>query len=141
FGGTWIDPSNVALSSSIDTSGTSAGQFEYLYVVSNGVCPFDTASVQVIVDGSCDYLVGMEELQTYIRVYPNPTNGNFEVTISKQLNSGDISVEDLNGKIIRRISTVSEVANLIDISDVMNGVYIIRIKVDSGEYITRIVKN
>ncbi|MBM3431318.1 MAG: T9SS type A sorting domain-containing protein, partial [Bacteroidetes bacterium] len=141
FGGSWIDPSNVTLSSSIDTSGTSAGQFEYLYAVSNGVCPFDTASIVVIVDGSCDYLVGMEELQTYIRVYPNPTNGNFEVTISKQLNSRDISVEDLNGKIIHRISNVSEGANLIDISDVLNGIYLIRIKVDSGEYITRIVKN
>lgn len=141
FGGSWYNNQNIQLSSSLDTAGVTGGQFEYQYIVSNGVCPFDTASITVIIDASCDYLVGLEDLETFIHVYPNPTNGNFEVSISKQFNSGFISIEDLNGKIIRRITTVYGVVNLIDISDVMNGVYLIRIKVDSGEYITRIVKN
>jgi hypothetical protein len=141
FGGSWYNNQNIQLSSSLDTAGVTGGQFEYEYIVSNGVCPFDTASIVVNVDGSCDYLVGLEDLETFIQVYPNPTNGNFEVSISKQLKSGFISIEDLNGKIIRRITSISEGVNLIDISDVMNGVYLIRIKVDSGEYITRIVKN
>jgi hypothetical protein len=141
FGGSWVNPLNVTLPSSIDTAGTIGGQFDYLYVVSNGVCPNDTTIVSVNVISGCDYNVGLSELENFVNVYPNPTNGNFEVNISKEINSGFISIEDLNGKIIQRIYSLNQGSNSIDIANTMNGIYILRINIDSGEYITRIVKN
>jgi hypothetical protein len=141
FGGTWVNPLNVTLPSSLDTAGTTGGLFDYLYVVSNGVCPNDTGIVSVNVISGCDYNVGLSELENYVNVYPNPTNGNFEINISKEINSGFISIEDLNGKIIQRIYSLNQGSNSIDIANTMNGIYILRIKIDSGEYITRIVKN
>ncbi len=141
FGGYWLNPQNISLSSSLDTAGNIGGQFNYEYIVTNGVCPEDTASVLVIVDPTCDYNVGLNELENYVNVYPNPTNGNFEINISKEINSGFISIEDLNGKIIQRINSLNQGSNSIDIANTMNGIYILRIKIDSGEYITRIVKN
>jgi hypothetical protein len=141
FGGSWYNNQNIQLSSSLDTAGVVGGQLDYQYIVSNGVCPFDSSIISVFVDASCDYLVGLEELASTIQVFPNPTNGNFEVRISKQLNAGYISIEDINGKIIRRNTTLNYGSNQVDISDVMNGIYILRIKVDSSEFITRVVKN
>jgi hypothetical protein len=138
FGGYWINPSSVTLSSSIDTAGNTGGQFDYLYVVSNGVCPNDTAIVSVNVNSGCDYNVGLTELENYINLYPNPTNDLLNIEISNEVNVTSILIEDLNGKIIYSYTNASGEINL---SDLMNGIYIVRIHTDLGEYISRIIKN
>lgn len=141
FGGYWVNPSNVTLPSSLDTSGNTGGQFDYLYVFSNGVCPNDTAIISVNVNPGCDYNVGLNELSDFVSVFPNPTNGLLTVKITNQINNGIIQIEDMNGKVIRRISTITEGTNSIDLTDTMNGLYVLRLKIDSCEYITRIIKN
>jgi hypothetical protein len=141
FGGSWINPSSVTLSSSIDTAGNTGGQFDYLYVVSNGVCPNDTAIVSVNVNSGCDYNVGLTELENFVNVYPNPTNGLITIHVTKHIENGFIQIEDINGKIVRNISNLNQGENSIDLSQTMNGMYLVRINIDSGEYITRIVKN
>ena len=138
FGGFWINPSSATLSSSIDTAGNTGGQFDYLYVVSNGVCPNDTAIVSVNVNSGCDYNVGLTELENYIKLYPNPTHDLLNIEISHEVNVTSILIEDLNGKIIRSVTSAS---NEINLSDLMNGVYIVRIHANLGEYISRIIKN
>jgi hypothetical protein len=74
-------------------------------------------------------------------VFPNPTNDLLTIHITKQVNDGLILIEDINGKVIRRLHGIIEGNNSIDLTDTMNGIYILRLMVDSGEYITRIVKN
>jgi hypothetical protein len=138
FGGSWINPLNVTLPSSLDTAGTIGGQFDYLYVYSNGVCPNDTAVVTVAVNSGCDYNVGLIELENYINLYPNPTHDLLNIEISNEVNVTSILIEDLNGKIIHRFTNASGEINL---SDLMNGIYIVRIHTDLGEYLSRIIKN
>jgi len=138
FGGSWITPLNVTLPSSLDTAGTIGGQFDYLYVYSNGVCPNDTAVVTVAVNSGCDYNVGLIELENYINLYPNPTHDLLNIEISNEVNVTSILIEDLNGKIIHSYTNASGEINL---SDLMNGIYIVRIHTDLGEYISRIIKN
>ena len=138
FGGSWITPLNVTLPSSLDTAGTIGGQFDYLYVYSNGVCPNDTAVVTVAVNSGCDYNVGLIELENYINLYPNPTHDLLNIEISNEVNVTSILIEDLNGKIIHSYTNASGEINL---SELMNGIYIVRIHTDLGEYISRIIKN
>ena len=52
LGGTWYDPSNDPLPNSQPTASNIPGSYNYDYVTSNGVCPADTALVEVIVGGS-----------------------------------------------------------------------------------------
>jgi hypothetical protein len=141
FGGTWFNPQNEQLASAVDTASSIGGQFNYLYTVSNGVCPNDSSTVTVNVNSGCDYNVGLNELEEFVNVFPNPTNDILNIQISKVVINGSIQVEDLNGKIVKRILSINEGNTSIDLSEAMNGIYIVRLRIDSGEYITKIVKN
>src|SRR5690606_3668235 len=58
LGGVWTDPNAVVIPNGNTISSNIPGQYNYQYIVSNGVCPADTAKVVVSVQG-CDYL-GLE---------------------------------------------------------------------------------
>ena len=75
-----------------------------------------------------------------IALYPNPNNGNFEISIKDlpdfQNNSLDINVFDLNGRLIYQntINTTSESLTTIPLSltDISHGVYFIKITSANG---------
>ena len=139
-GGTWYDPQNQPLSSNIDTAGNFPGQFNYDYIVTNGVCPNDTANVLVIVDPSCDYLAEIDEnLAKQITIYPNPTLGKFQIDNST---NGLIQykVTDLNQKIILEGENSNSLIEL-DIQNHQSGLYFIHIYRDGKEKIVKLIKN
>jgi hypothetical protein len=93
-GGTWYDPSNQPLASNIDTAGNFPGQFNYDYIVGNGVCPDDTANVLIIVDPTCTYVGVEEQFFADIEIYPNPTSGIFQIKNPENLSLG-IEITDI----------------------------------------------
>ena len=139
-GGTWYDPQNQPLSSNADTAGNFPGQFNYDYIVNNGVCPNDTANVLIIVDPSCNYLAGIEEnLVTQLSIYPNPTLGLFFITNSTNENI-QYKLFDLNQKIVLEgESSNSEIE--LDIQNHQSGMYFIHIYRDGEEKIVKLIKN
>ncbi|MEX2484202.1 MAG: choice-of-anchor J domain-containing protein, partial [Brumimicrobium sp.] len=72
LGGTWYDSSDDPIVGSQQNASNIPGNYNYDYIVSNGVCPADTSLVEVQVDGDCDYLSLGEEKLTDLSVYPNP---------------------------------------------------------------------
>jgi len=127
LGGTWYNPQNQILSTSLDTAGSFPGQYNYDYIVSNGICPADTANVLIIVDASCDYLVGLDELNYSVSIYPNPTSDILNLKLEDNLIEW-VEIFDNSGKIVLRktISNLNE--DYIDVSHLVNGFYRIRIK-------------
>jgi hypothetical protein len=143
FGGSWINPSNITLPNSIDTAGSIGGQFNYDYVVSNGVCPTDTANILVVVDSNCDYLASLEELQSSLLIYPNPTST--ELTLDFGINASNVNyvIYDINGKIVLAENEIAfqNGKYIVDMTGILPGMYMLRINSKENNQVYRIIKN
>jgi hypothetical protein len=139
-GGTWYDPQNQPLASNVDTAGNFPGQFNYDYIVNNGVCPNDTANVLIIIDPSCNYLAEIEETSMNIfSIYPNPTLGLF--TIENPTNEVlNYTLMDLNQKVIVKGSNSNSLIEL-NIENQQSGIYFIHLYQNEEEKVIKLIKN
>jgi hypothetical protein len=80
--------------------------------------------------------IGAEYIDNQVSVFPNPSNGNFSITVD---NDYEMSVYDITGRIIESKS-VLEGNSSIDLSNQNGGVYFIRLKNDNQTKVIRIVK-
>jgi len=139
-GGTWYDPQNQPLASNIDTAGNFPGQFNYDYIVNNGVCPNDTSNILLIIDPSCNYLAGIEEnLANNFNVYPNPTMGLFYVKNP----TNDVlhyRLLDMNQKVVFEGINSNSVIEL-NIENYQSGMYFIHLFKDEKEKVIKLIKN
>lgn len=101
------------------------GHYGYCYVDAD---PYDT------------YSVGMNENETSsFNVYPNPSNGIFNLNFAEQNKSGIITVRDLPGKTILT-STFSNSGNVqLDLSAQAKGIYFVTMENENGISTQRIV--
>lgn len=75
------------------------------------------------------------ELSSEVRLYPNPTST--QLTIDTQLKIKEIVVTDLTGKIIKSLIPKS---NIINVSDLSNGIYFIKIVGEDETAIQKFMK-
>ena len=138
-GGTWYDPQNQPLASNLDTAGNFPGQFNYDYIVGNGICPDDTANVLIVVDPTCTYVGVDEQLFSEIKIYPNPTSGLFQIS-----NLGNVTLEieitDIQSKSILN-TTLDSTTKSINLDSCTPGVYFVKLYNASSQMIYRIIKN
>lgn len=141
LGGTWYDPSNNPIAGSQPVASSIPGSFNYDYITSNGVCPADTALVEVIVASDCDYLTLGEEKLTELTVYPNPATD--VINIANPSNSESLRVEilDMNGRIV--LTDAKALANAtegsIDVGHLVKGVYTLRVYNEEGQKTFKVV--
>lgn len=142
LGGTWYDPSDNPITGSQPVSSSIEGSFNYDYVTSNGVCPADTALVEVIVasDEDCGLSLGEEKLNE-LTVYPNPATD--VINIANPSNSESLRVEilDMNGRLV--LSDAKALANAaegtIDVSHLVKGMYTLRVYNEEGHKTFKVV--
>lgn len=141
LGGTWYDPSDVALSSADVTASNIAGSFNYDYITDNGVCPADTANVEVVVLDDCDYLNTEELFFGSMDVFPNPTNGIVNITNFGSTDVYNYKVTDLKGSVIAGASSAIDGSSIteIDLGGLETGIYMIEVYNDSARKTFRIV--
>jgi hypothetical protein len=97
--GAWYDPSNQQLQNSSIVTGNFPGQYNYDYIVTNGVCLSDTSNALIIVN-DCIW-VGLEETTSdELILYPNPTDGILNLSVQNHSASHIIEITDINGRII-----------------------------------------
>lgn len=142
MGGTWYDPSNNMLSGSIDTASNIPGNFNYDYIVSNGVCPADTATVLVVVDAGCDFTAGMETLAGSFAVYPNPTSDNLNVENGLGLTIDRIELLDMSGRVVlvAQKGTFNNELAQISVQNLTTGVYTLKMTAGTQSFTSRIIK-
>lgn len=77
-----------------------------------------------------------------ITIYPNPTKGQFsvEITGSAIPDKSSISIYNLQGSVIYQ-KDEPDILNEIDLSSQPNGIYMLRIKIDSETSTWKIIKN
>lgn len=141
LGGTWYDPGNNALAGDEITTGAIMGQYNYDYITNNGVCPDDTANVVVnVLD--CDYLDIQELYMSNVEVYPNPASDQIFVSNNGSSEVFSYELTDINGKLIAEKSNAINGTTIqeVNIKQLENGVYFMRIFNDNAEKTFRIVK-
>jgi hypothetical protein len=72
-----------------------------------------------------------------VQVYPNPT-GNTVTVKTGDVNNAQITITDLNGKIVSQLKSESNETNL-NLAALANGNYIIEIRTDDGSIVNKTV--
>ncbi|MEX2484829.1 MAG: T9SS type A sorting domain-containing protein, partial [Brumimicrobium sp.] len=141
-GGTWYNPSDDPIAGSQQNASNIPGNYNYDYIVTNGVCPADTSLVEVQVDGGCDYLSLGEETLADLSVFPNPATDLINISNPTGTESLRVEMLDMNGRVVvsdaNALSNTSEAT--IDIDHLQKGVYTLRIYNGEGQRTFKIVK-
>src|SRR5690554_4648372 len=142
FGGEWYDNDGVLLANSQPKAPNAAGVYNYQYIALNGVCPNDTAVVEVTVDASCDYVSVEEEEFTDISVYPNPASNKLNIINPSNASSLKLEMLDMNGRVVlvenKALNNVSKATIAID--HLERGIYTLRVYNAEGQKTFKVVK-
>ena len=142
LGGTWYNPSNIAIVGNQYTASNIPGQYNFDYIANNGVCPNDTANVLVNVL-NCDANGIDENVLVDMTVYPNPTVGVLFINNEASAELYSYMVTDLNGRtVVRELNGVagSKVTE-VNLRNVNPGMYLVRVYNTTGERTFRIIMN
>lgn len=142
LGGDWYDYNGNLLPNSQPSAPNFGGSYNYTYVTSNNVCAGDTASIQVIVNGDCDYLSIAEEAFEGMSVYPNPTSDVINIVNPMIAKALKIELIDMNGRIVATDNNALQNASqaTLNIDHIQNGIYTLRIYNEEGQKAFKIVK-
>jgi hypothetical protein len=120
-GGTWYDPNNQALASSSIVTGNFPGQFNYDYIVANGVCAPDTSNALIVIQ-DCVWSGIAEQQMQDIKLYPNPASEFINVSWSGEVSA--IKVMDASGRILAQYNLQSSTEEfIIPVSSYEKGAY------------------
>jgi hypothetical protein len=132
----WLPGTGLSSTSGATVTAFPASSIVYTVTGSNGVCE---ASQMVPV--SVDLCVGLEDLaaNSSIAVYPNPSTGLF--TISIPGNAGKLDVEVMNtlGQTVVKESSKNPEALVVDMNDYGRGVYYLKIQLNQGSKLVKVV--
>jgi hypothetical protein len=130
-GGTWSGPGVTGSSFDPGTAGAGTTILSYSYTDVNGC--FDTANVIMTVN-ACTGI--HESVGGDINIYPNPNSGTFTINVTNGNAIGQLMVFDAEGRNIydahvdqQRSSNEIEV----DLGNVPNGIYLLKVRTDKGE--------
>jgi hypothetical protein len=143
-GGTWFDSNGTPLPSSNIGAGVMsiAGTYNFSYVVGNGVCKNDSSIVTVTVLNTCDWL-GIDDMTVEsLTVYPNPTSDRIYISNTASANDFELILMDVNGRVIYSDAkaTIGTQAYEINMVNVENGVYLVKLTKGNSTQMVRVVK-
>lgn len=138
--GTWYNPTAVIVPNGNVIAENFPGQYNYKYIAGNGVCPNDTAIVIVAVQ-TCNYLGLNETSLEGFSLYPNPTEGMVYISYSGSIDVYNYEVLDLNGRKVANKENAINGSSVteINLNNVENGIYMIRVYNGSAEKTFRVV--
>ena len=73
-------------------------------------------------------------------IYPNPTNSNFSIEIPENFVGGEISIIDLTGKVVMRDRITQSAVKRFDVSNLNDGIYLIRMNNGVSQFTDRLMK-
>lgn len=92
---------------------------------------------------NCDlYPVGIHDFETKLEVAvcPNPTSDYANIELPSDMKVWVVEIINMQGHIVKK-QKIANVQSLIDVRDLPNGVYIIRIHTDNGSIVNKFVKH
>ncbi len=122
---------------SLGTSTTPTAVVRFRAISDFGTTDIGLDSVQVLIDNSIS--IGVIENNSFVNVFPNPTNGLINIDI-KNIADSELSLYSLSGQqmFAKSISTANTVQQ-IDMSYLPKGTYILQIKNEKNNIIKKLV--
>jgi PKD repeat protein len=107
---------------------TASGKYECKIINPNSNCPLDTTSYQIVY--SCG-VTGIEDRGEgpFWYIYPNPASESITIKFTKSALKDEIQIFNSTGQLTRSISSLG--TTKIDIADLPEGLYLIRLKNNS----------
>jgi len=102
----------------------------YSVAVSDGTCT--AVGVIDVTVNTCTGIYGIEN-ESGFSIYPNPTNGLVFINTTSLLINTSIEIYDISGRVILS-HFMEELNDQINLSDLSNGIYFIKIKQDGNNY-------
>jgi hypothetical protein len=134
----WFDcTNNVSISGETSQSFAPTVNGDYAVIVSNNGC-VDTSICNTISNSGISSQT-MNALMG-ISIYPNPTNGIIYVNSTSENKNLNLSIVDVNGKVVYNHSGLNGKTNMIDIEKLAQGVYFIKINNEHDQKIIKLVK-
>lgn len=125
----------TAQSYTADTNGV----YTCVYTDPNGCSSIgsDTITISDIIDTS-----GVDDLKRLygVEIFPNPNNGYFNLSIENSFSFGMVAILDLTGKVIMEEALSGNQNKRFDISNLSNGLYLMRLQIDEYQSTYRIIK-
>lgn len=137
LGGTWYDDQGTDLGGgTANFDGEPAGTYTYYYVVDNGTCAADSATVMVdVIDCTNIGENGFE-----VVVYPNPVNDLVFVQLANTDNDVTVQLIDIQGQVVTAPQTMNSNIAEINVADLADGIYFIRVTDGDSVQEVKIVK-
>lgn len=117
---------------------TATGTFTPIYSYTNSATGCSNTASTSIVAVICTEIVQQSAKSSELRVYPNPNTGSFVIETNNSIVK-TIEIVDLTGRIIISEKTDSDMIKM-NITDLANGVYHVRIKSDNGTDVIKVIK-
>jgi hypothetical protein len=132
----WLDcdKNYSIISGETEQSFIPAMNSNYAAELTENGCVDTSSCVSIISVGLIENTFGGELL-----IYPNPTVGNFSVDLGKIYESAEISISEINGKLIRSLSVCQEQILSMSINEPM-GFYLITVTADGKLAVFRLLK-
>lgn len=107
----------------------------YAVIVTENSCTDTSACQQVIISG-----VEENAFANNIKMFPNPTNGNYTIDLGSSFSDVVITVTDLTGRVIA--TEREKAAQIINMNmEEPQGVYVVTIKANDKQAVLRLIKN
>ena len=108
----------------------------YTVVVNDGKC-YSPSSLEFAID---NLRIGENELSNHLKVYPNPSEGLYNIELSDALLNelSEISIQDAFGQQVMRMDIVS--GQQIDLSHLAAGMYFMKLSTSTHPLVYRLIK-
>lgn len=81
------------------------------------------------------------ELNSKFAVYPNPTKNTLNISNTMDASIQSIELSDMNGRTVKNFKVANLTETQVNISDISQGVYMMKITSDKGSLVKKVVKN
>ena len=141
------NPSNNFVSfNGIPTVVTAASETSLTVTVPNGATT-GKISVEVgcgLVASTNDFIVNFLGIDAFknaeVAVFPNPSSGIFNLQTNSGLENASISVFDINGRAVYQTTFKNIKTQVLDLTPLQNGIYMVKISNETSQFFRKIVK-
>lgn len=113
--------------------------------------PIGATTGKIIVEVGCglvsttnDFVVTFlrtnEFTHAELTVFPNPSSGMFNLQTNNGLENASVSVFDINGRVVYQTNSKNLKTELLDLTSVQNGIYMLKISNEKSQFFLKIVK-